>query len=185
MGAISEGLKLSRRALDGKETSKYWTLQRVARLLFLIALGSGQAADADQILLSAQIGGDIQRTRYVAFLSKKVEYRIFSIADPYRIVVDLPEVDIQVPAEKGRGLILSSRSGLFAAGKSRHRDRSCRAGAYRKVRASCARKRASSTARHRADAILAQGVSRRRQNSAADPKGRREPERRRHQKCAR
>ena len=95
-------------------------LQGVARLLFfLIALGSGRAADADQILLSAQIGGDIQRTRYVAFLSKKVEYRIFSIADPYRIVVDLPEVDIQVPAEKGRGLILSSRSGLFAAGKSR------------------------------------------------------------------
>jgi N-acetylmuramoyl-L-alanine amidase len=95
-------------------------LREVARLLFfLIALGSGPAADADQIFLSAQIGGDIQRTRYVAFLSKKVEYRIFPIADPYRIVVDLPEVDIQVPAEKGRGLILSSRSGLLAAGKSR------------------------------------------------------------------
>ena len=95
-------------------------LQGVARLLFfLMALGSGWAADADQILLSAQIGGDIQRTRYVAFLSKKVEDRIFAISDPYRIVVDLPEVDIQVPAEKGRGLILSSRSGLFAAGKSR------------------------------------------------------------------
>jgi N-acetylmuramoyl-L-alanine amidase len=95
-------------------------LQEVVCLLFfLIALGSGPAADADQILLSAQIGGDIRRTRYVAFLSKKVEYRIFPIADPYRIVVDLPKVDIQVPAEKGRGLILSSRSGLLAAGKSR------------------------------------------------------------------
>ena len=114
-------------------------LQGVARLLFLlIALGSGRAADADQILLSAQIGGDIQRTRYVAFLSKKVEYRIFSIADPYRIVVDLPEVDIQVPAEKGRGLILSSRSGLFAAGKSRIVIDLVGAGAYRKVRASSA-----------------------------------------------
>ena len=88
-------------------------------LLFLIALAAGSEARADQILLSAQIGGDIHRTRYVAFLSKKVAYRIFSIADPYRIVVDLPEVDIQVPGEKGRGLILSSRSGLLAAGKSR------------------------------------------------------------------
>ena len=88
-------------------------------LFFLIALGASPAARADQILLSAQIGGDIQQTRFVAFLSKKVEYRIFSIADPYRIVIDVPEVEIQVPAEKGRGLILSSRSGLLAAGKSR------------------------------------------------------------------
>ena len=91
----------------------------VSFLFFLIALGAGSAAEADQILLNAQIGGDIQRTRFVAFLSKKVEYRIFSIADPYRIVVDLPETDIQVPGEKGKGLILSSRSGLLAAGKSR------------------------------------------------------------------
>jgi len=88
-------------------------------LLFLIALAAENAADADQILLNAQIGGDAQRTRFVAFLSKKVEYRIFSIADPYRIVVDLPEVSIQAPAEKSRGLILSSRSGLLSAGKSR------------------------------------------------------------------
>jgi len=88
-------------------------------LFFLIALAAGAAAQADQAVLSAEIGGDIQRTRFVAFLSKKVEFRIFSIADPYRIVVDLPEVEIQVPAGKGRGLILSSRSGLLAAGKSR------------------------------------------------------------------
>ncbi len=51
-------------------------------IFFLIALGSAPAAHGDQILLSAQIGGDIHRTRFVAFLSKKVEYRIFSIADP-------------------------------------------------------------------------------------------------------
>ncbi len=88
-------------------------------LLFLVAFALGTPARADQILLSAQIGGDMQRTRFVAFLSKKVEYRIFSIADPYRIVIDVPEVDIQVPSEKGRGLILSSRSGVLAAGKSR------------------------------------------------------------------
>jgi len=91
----------------------------VSLLFFLIALGVGSAANADQILLNAQIGGDIQRTRFVAFLSKKVEYRVFSIADPYRIVVDLPEADIQVPGDKGKGLILSSRSGLLAPGKSR------------------------------------------------------------------
>ncbi len=88
-------------------------------LFFLLAAGLGRALAEDQVTLSAQIGGDIQHTRFVAFLSKKVEFRIFSITDPYRIVVDLPETDIQVPGDKGRGLILSSRSGLLAPGKSR------------------------------------------------------------------
>jgi len=82
------------------------------------ALAATAAAAADQILLNAEIGGDIQHTRFVAFLSKKVEFRIFSIADPYRIVIDMPELDIQVPTE-GRGLVVSSRSGLLSQGKSR------------------------------------------------------------------
>ncbi len=73
---------------------------------------------ADQILLNAQIGGDIQHTRFVAFISKKVEYRIFTIADPYRIVIDMPQAEIQVPSE-GRGLVVSARSGSLAQGKSR------------------------------------------------------------------
>ena len=90
-----------------------------APVLFLLAVLAATAAGAgDQILLNAEIGGDIQHTRFVAFLSKKVDFRIFSIADPYRIVIDLPELDIQVPAE-GRGLVVSSRSGLLSQGKSR------------------------------------------------------------------
>jgi N-acetylmuramoyl-L-alanine amidase len=71
-----------------------------------------------QVPVSADIGGDSEHTRYVAFLSKSVDFRIFSIADPYRIVVDLPEAAVQAPAG-GRGLVLSSRSGRLAAGKSR------------------------------------------------------------------
>ncbi len=71
-----------------------------------------------QVPLKAEIGGDGEHSRYVAFLSKKTEYRIFSISDPYRIVVDLPEIGIQVPAG-GHGLVASSRSGRLAAGKSR------------------------------------------------------------------
>src|SRR6516165_9365389 len=75
-------------------------------------------AAAEDVRLKAEIGGDAQHTRYVAFLSKQVEYRIFSLSDPYRIVIDLPETEIQVPAVK-RGLVASSRSGRLAAGKSR------------------------------------------------------------------
>jgi len=76
-------------------------------------------AAAEDVTLTAGIGGDGQHTRYVAFLSKKTEFRIFSITDPYRIVIDLPEIEIQVPAGGQHGLVLSTRSGLLTAGKSR------------------------------------------------------------------
>jgi N-acetylmuramoyl-L-alanine amidase len=89
------------------------------RAVLLVLLAAGPAAQAaGQIAVKAEIGGDGEHTRYVAFLSKRTDYRIFSISDPYRIVVDLPEADIQVPAV-ARGLVLSSRSGRLAAGKSR------------------------------------------------------------------
>ncbi|MBJ7544744.1 N-acetylmuramoyl-L-alanine amidase [Rhodomicrobium udaipurense] len=86
---------------------------------FLVLALFMSAARAEDIVVSAKIGGDSQRTRFVAFVSKAVEFRVFSMADPYRIVIDMPETDIQVPGGKGRGLILSSRSGLLAPGKSR------------------------------------------------------------------
>jgi N-acetylmuramoyl-L-alanine amidase len=81
-------------------------------------LAAPKLAGAGEVTLKAEIGGDSQHTRYVAFLSRQVDYRIFSIGDPYRIVIDLPEAEIQVPAVK-RGLVASSRSGRLAPGKSR------------------------------------------------------------------
>jgi N-acetylmuramoyl-L-alanine amidase len=102
-----------------KNAGKVALAAALAPLLFLLAALAAKADDAgDQILLNAQIGGDIKRTRFVAFVSKKVDFRIFALPDPYRIVIDMPEADIQVPAE-GRGLVLSSRSGLLAQGRSR------------------------------------------------------------------
>ncbi len=71
------------------------------------------------LTLNAQVAGDGQRTRFVSFLSRAVEYRVFTITDPYRVVIDLPEVDIQVPGDKAKGLVVSSRAGLFSPGKSR------------------------------------------------------------------
>ncbi len=105
------------RELRGKQ-GKVGTpvLKRLALLALLIPIPALLAAG--QAGLRPEIGGDDQHTRYVAFLSKEADYRIFSISDPYRIVVDLPEAGIQVPAGR-RGLVLSSRSGLVAPGKSR------------------------------------------------------------------
>lgn len=87
-------------------------------ILLTLLMSHPVAGAADQVPVKPEMGGDNQHTRYVAFLSKSADFRIFSIGDPYRIVVDLPEIEIQVP-DGAHGLVLSSRSGRLAAGKSR------------------------------------------------------------------
>jgi N-acetylmuramoyl-L-alanine amidase len=71
---------------------------------------------------SARVAGDHVRTRFIADLSKKVEIRAFALDDPYRVIVDLPDVSFQMPDgldKEPRGLIKAYRYGLFAPGKSR------------------------------------------------------------------
>ncbi|HEX6830490.1 MAG TPA: N-acetylmuramoyl-L-alanine amidase, partial [Methyloceanibacter sp.] len=68
------------------------------------------------------MAGDRGRTRFIADLSKKVDVNVFSLADPYRVIVDLPEVSFQMPEGLGtekRGLVTGYRYGMFAPGKSR------------------------------------------------------------------
>ena len=70
----------------------------------------------------ARIGGDLSRTRFVADLSAAVDFRAFALADPYRVIIDLPEVKFLMPSgvgTKGKGLVSAFRFGLFATGKSR------------------------------------------------------------------
>lgn len=70
----------------------------------------------------ARIGGDLSRTRFVADLSSVVDFRVFALSDPYRVIVDLPEVKFLMPSgvgAKGKGLVSAFRYGLFATGKSR------------------------------------------------------------------
>jgi N-acetylmuramoyl-L-alanine amidase len=79
------------------------------------AAGSAVANDA-------RIGGDLSRTRFVADLSAAVDFRAYTLADPYRVIVDLPEVKFLMPSgvgAKGKGLVGAFRFGLFAPGKSR------------------------------------------------------------------
>jgi N-acetylmuramoyl-L-alanine amidase len=86
--------------------------------------GTGAAVAAESTVArdARLVGNDLQRTRFIADLSKKVKFRFFSLADPYRVIVDLPDVKFQLPAglgSKGRGLVAAYRYGLIAAGKAR------------------------------------------------------------------
>lgn len=87
----------------------------------LQAAGNKPAADS-AVANDARIGGDLSRTRFVADLSAAVDFRAYTLADPYRVIVDLPEVKFLMPSgvgAKGKGLVGAFRFGLFAPGKSR------------------------------------------------------------------
>jgi N-acetylmuramoyl-L-alanine amidase len=74
------------------------------------------------IALDARLAGDEKRTRLIVDLSKKVELSVFTLGDPYRVIVDLPNVNFDLPANSGRagrGLISAYRYGVIAPGKAR------------------------------------------------------------------
>ncbi|MGE0611101.1 MAG: N-acetylmuramoyl-L-alanine amidase [Hyphomicrobiales bacterium] len=79
-------------------------------------------ARAETVGTDARVGGDAERTRFIVDLSKQAEFRLFTLADPYRLIIDLPEVKFQLPSglgREGRGLISAYRYGLIAEGKAR------------------------------------------------------------------
>lgn len=74
------------------------------------------------VAISADLSGDAARTRLVITLSKAVAAQALLIERPDRVIIDLPEVNFQLPAGAGgrrEGLVASFRCGLFAPGRSR------------------------------------------------------------------
>jgi N-acetylmuramoyl-L-alanine amidase len=69
-----------------------------------------------------RLGGDDTQTRLVLDFSQKIDLAAFTLADPYRVVIDLPQVVFKLPAkagEQGRGLVKAFRFGLIMQGGSR------------------------------------------------------------------
>ncbi len=80
------------------------------------------SADSFPIATDARLGGDESQTRFVMDLSRKVDLHVFTLADPYRVVLDIPQVTFRLPpkaGETGRGLIKAFRFGLVMPGGSR------------------------------------------------------------------
>lgn len=86
-------------------------------------IGMGRAApEAFPVATDVRLGGDEKETRFVVDLTRKVEIRTFTLADPYRVVIDMPQVTFALPAragETGRGLVKAFRFGLIMQGGSR------------------------------------------------------------------
>jgi len=93
-----------------------------ARIVFLVVIAFAIPAEAKTAVTGAKLGVEPNLTRVELALSDSAEYRIFALADPNRIVIDLSEVAWKVKEGKklqGRGLVAALRYGLFKAGTSR------------------------------------------------------------------
>lgn len=94
----------------------------VLMLVALLPLPALAQEPAKPAVSGARIAGDDVRTRFVLDLSVPITPAISGLADPYRLIIDLPEVSFDLPADtgkSGRGLIDAWRFGSFAPGKSR------------------------------------------------------------------
>ena len=74
------------------------------------------------VATDVRVGGDDKQTRFVIDLTQKIDLAAFTLADPYRVVIDLPQVTFKLPAkagDQGRGLVKAFRYGLIMQGGSR------------------------------------------------------------------
>lgn len=91
----------------------------VAILALLLCLSPARAAGPEAVE-AVRIGQNGAVTRLVLDLQGLPAYRVFLLADPPRVVVDLPDLDWRAAhAAEGRGLIQRWRHGLYQTGTSR------------------------------------------------------------------
>src|SRR5262249_25156057 len=80
------------------------------------------AAENLVVANDVRLGGDDNQIRFVVDLSRKIDIRAFMLANPYRVIIDMPQVNFQFPpnaGEQGRGLVKAFRYGLALPGASR------------------------------------------------------------------
>ena len=60
------------------------------------------SSDSFPVATDARLGGDETQTRFVMDFSRKIDLRAFTLADPYRVVIDIPQVVFQLPPKAGK-----------------------------------------------------------------------------------
>jgi N-acetylmuramoyl-L-alanine amidase len=74
------------------------------------------------VAVDARLAGDAKQTRFVLDLDRSITFRTFTLSDPYRVVVDIPQISFHLPpgtGAQGRGLVKAFRYGLVMPGGSR------------------------------------------------------------------
>ena len=87
-----------------------------------LALAAPEVAGHQVEAAAARLSGDNANTVFELELSEGVTAEVFTLANPYRVIVDLPEIAFKLPAGtgiSGQGLVRAFRFGLFAEHKGR------------------------------------------------------------------
>lgn len=88
----------------------------------ILAWPLAPAAAAAVVAQDARIAVANGGTEFELTLSKGVTVEVFTLANPYRVILDMPDVTFRLPknsGQTGEGLIQAYRYGLFAARKAR------------------------------------------------------------------
>jgi N-acetylmuramoyl-L-alanine amidase len=90
----------------------------------LLSLAAARDADAEPAAAATQaaLSGNKTRTTFRIEMTAGVTAEIFTLANPYRVIVDLPDVSFRLPDGTGQtatGLVQAFRYGLFAEKKAR------------------------------------------------------------------
>jgi len=78
-------------------------------------MGAASVA-AKPVVTDVRIGDHADKTRLVLEFNQPISYKIFALPDPYRVVIDLPDLEWSIPPGSGltkQGLIKGYRYGLF------------------------------------------------------------------------
>lgn len=96
-------------------------LIRTFVVLFAAALAAASPALAAPLVEDVRVGDYPSKTRFVLDMTEPVRFDVFTLANPYRVVIDLPEVAWKIRPESvpGSRLIGGYRLGLFQPGNSR------------------------------------------------------------------
>ncbi len=87
-------------------------------VLFVSVFFSALSMAAEKVL-DLRIGEHGEKTRFVVEMTRQPAYQIFTLSNPYRVVIDLPEMTWDAKKVKARGLVKGFRHGLFRPGVTR------------------------------------------------------------------
>jgi N-acetylmuramoyl-L-alanine amidase len=95
----------------------------VLGLALLLGAGPGQARQGRAVEATAvRLLDDGKSTTFELTISKDLTAQVYTLANPYRVVLDLPEMAFRLDAaagKQGRGVVSAFRYGLFAQNKAR------------------------------------------------------------------
>ncbi len=87
-----------------------------------VSIATATTNPSGPIATNAMLSGDDTRTRLALDLTAGTPFSVFRMTSPYRVIIDLDDLEFRLPAgigADGRGLVTSYRYGLFAPGKAR------------------------------------------------------------------